>query len=168
MAEQVAEYREKFLETLAEADDAIMEKYLDEGETFTVEEREAAIRRATLADKLNPVLCGTAFKNKGVQPLLDAVVRYLPFAARGEGRRRSTATRRTTRRPRSSRKPSTTTSPSPGWPDKIASDPHLGKLIYVRVYYGKLEAGARRVLNSGARCKQGADRQGPPDARQQA
>ena len=54
-----------------------MEKFLDEGE-FTVEELEAAIRRATLADKLNPVLCGTAFKNKGVQPLLDAVVKYLP------------------------------------------------------------------------------------------
>ena len=54
-----------------------MEKYL-EGEELTVEELEAAIRRATLADKLNPVLCGTAFKNKGVQPLLDAVVKYLP------------------------------------------------------------------------------------------
>ncbi len=77
LAEQAAEYREKLLETLAEADDAIMEKYLEEGE-FTVEELEAAIRRATLADKLNPVLCGTAFKNKGVQPLLDAVVKYLP------------------------------------------------------------------------------------------
>ena len=76
MADQVAEYREKFLETLAEADDEVMEKYL-EGETFTVEELEAAIRRATLADKLNPVLCGTAFKNKGVQPLLDAVVDYV-------------------------------------------------------------------------------------------
>src|ERR671912_2470304 len=77
LAEQAAEYREKLLETLAEADDEIMEKFLDEGE-FTVEELEAAIRRATLADKLNPVLCGTAFKNKGVQPLLDAVVKYLP------------------------------------------------------------------------------------------
>src|ERR671928_1545822 len=77
LAEQAAEWREKFLETLAEADDAVMEKYL-EGEDLSVEELEAAIRRATLADKLNPVLCGTAFKNKGVQPLLDAVVKYLP------------------------------------------------------------------------------------------
>jgi elongation factor G len=74
---QADEYREKLLETLAEADDEIMEKYLEEGE-FSVEELDAAIRRATLADKLNPVLCGTAFKNKGVQPLLDAVVKYLP------------------------------------------------------------------------------------------
>src|SRR3546814_5102464 len=64
-------------ETLSEADDEIMEKYLEEGE-FTVEELEAAIRRATLADKLNPVLLGTAFKNKGVQPLLDAVVKFMP------------------------------------------------------------------------------------------
>ena len=87
MAEQAAEYREKLLETLAEADDDIMEKYL-EGEDFTVEELEAAIRRATLADKVNPVLCGTAFKNKGVQPLLDAVVKYLPSPARHRRHRR--------------------------------------------------------------------------------
>ena len=77
MRAQVDEYREKFLETLAEADDEVMEKYL-EGEDLSVAELEAAIRRATLADKINPVLCGTAFKNKGVQPLLDAVVKYLP------------------------------------------------------------------------------------------
>src|ERR671921_202915 len=77
LADQAAEWREKFLETLSEADDEIMEKYL-EGEDISVDELEAAIRRATLADKVNPVLCGTAFKNKGVQPLLDAVVKYLP------------------------------------------------------------------------------------------
>src|SRR5690348_2955174 len=77
MADQAAEWREKLLETLAEADDEVMEMYL-EGQELSVEELEAAIRRATLADKLNPVLCGTAFKNKGVQPLLDAVVKYLP------------------------------------------------------------------------------------------
>src|ERR671928_2112898 len=77
LEEQAAEWREKLLETLSEADDDIMEKFL-EGEDLSVEELEAAIRRATLADKLNPVLCGTAFKNKGVQPLLDAVVKYLP------------------------------------------------------------------------------------------
>ncbi|HAN71277.1 MAG TPA: elongation factor G, partial [Actinobacteria bacterium] len=65
LVDQAAEYREKLLETLAEADDAIMEKFL-EGEEFSVEEIQAAIRRATLADKLTPVLTGTAFKNKGV------------------------------------------------------------------------------------------------------
>lgn len=77
LVEQANEWRVKLLETLSEADDEIMEKYLEEGE-FTVEELEAAIRRATLADKLNPVLLGTAFKNKGVQPLLDAVVKFMP------------------------------------------------------------------------------------------
>ena len=112
LAEQAAEYREKFLETLAEADDAIMEKYL-EGEDISVEELEAAIRRATLADKVNPVLCGTAFKNKGVQPLLDAVVKYLPSPLDIDGiqghdakdEERSSSGRRTTSR-------------SPAWPTR--------------------------------------------------
>ena len=78
LAEQAAEYREKLLETLAEADDDDHGEVPRGASEFTVEELEAAIRRATLADKINPVLCGTAFKNKGVQPLLDAVVKYLP------------------------------------------------------------------------------------------
>ena len=142
MAEQVAEYREKFLETLAEADDEVMEKYL-EGEELSVEELEAAIRRATLADKLNPVLCGTAFKNKGVQPLLDAVVKYLPSpldidAIVGHAVNNEEES--------VSRKPSDD-EPFSGLAYKIASDPHLGKLIYVRVYSGKLEAGST-VMNS--------------------
>ena len=86
LVDQAAEYREKLLETLAEADDAIMEKFL-EGEEFTVDELNAAIRRATLAYKLTPVLTGSAFKNKGVQPMLDAVVAYLPSPARRHQRR---------------------------------------------------------------------------------
>src|SRR5690606_19455535 len=77
LAEQAAEYREKLLETLSEADDVILEKYL-EGEELSVDEIKAGIRRATIAGKLNPVLCGSAFKNKGIQPMLDAVVDYLP------------------------------------------------------------------------------------------
>ncbi len=144
MAEQVAEYREKFLETLAEADDAIMEKYLDEGE-FTVEELEAAIRRATIADKLNPVLCGTAFKNKGVQPLLDAVVKYLPSPLEAKGGSVD-GHKPNDEETLISRKPSDE-EPFSGLAYKIASDPHLGKLIYVRVYSGKLESGST-VLNS--------------------
>ena len=144
MAEQVAEYREKFLETLAEADDAIMEKYLDEGE-FTVEELEAAIRRATIADKLNPVLCGTAFKNKGVQPLLDAVVKYLPSPLEAKGGSVD-GHKPNDEETLISRKPSDD-EPFSGLAYKIASDPHLGKLIYVRVYSGKLESGST-VLNS--------------------
>ncbi|HEX3221110.1 MAG TPA: elongation factor G, partial [Nocardioides sp.] len=142
LAEQAAEYREKFLETLAEADDAVMEKYL-EGEDFTVEELEAAIRRATLADLINPVLCGTAFKNKGVQPLLDAVVKYLPSPLDIDaivGHKVNDEETKIERQPADDQ-------PFSGLAYKIASDPHLGKLIYVRVYSGKLEAGAT-VLNS--------------------
>ncbi|MBO0869726.1 MAG: GTP-binding protein, partial [Micromonosporaceae bacterium] len=77
MAEQVAEYREKLLETLSENDDTVLEKYL-EGEDLSAEQIKAGIRRATIAGKLNPVTCGSAFKNKGVQPMLDAVVDFLP------------------------------------------------------------------------------------------
>jgi elongation factor G len=142
MAEQAAEWREKLLETLAEVDDDIMEMYL-EGEEPTAEQLHDAIRRATLADKLNPVLTGTAFKNKGVQPLLDAVVRYLPSPLdidAIEGHKQGDEEAKIQRRPSDSE-------PFAGLAYKIAADPHLGKLTYVRVYSGKLEAGAT-VLNA--------------------
>ena len=142
LAEQAAEYREKFLETLAEADDDIMEKYL-EGEDISVDELEAAIRRATLADKVNPVLCGTAFKNKGVQPLLDAVVKYLPSpidVGAVHGHKVNDEETELTREPSDD-------APFSGLAYKIAADPFLGKLTYVRVYSGKLEQGSS-VLNS--------------------
>jgi elongation factor G len=142
MQAQADEYREKLLETLAEADDDIMEKYL-EGEDLSVAEIEAAIRRATLADKLNPVLCGTAFKNKGVQPLLDAVVKYLPSPLDIDaivGHKVNDEDTKIERLPSDDQ-------PFSGLAYKIASDPHLGKLIYVRVYSGKLEAGST-VVNS--------------------
>jgi elongation factor G len=140
---QAEEYREKLVETLAEADDEIMETYLEDGDVFTVEQLEAAIRRATLADKLNPVLCGTAFKNKGVQPLLDAVVKYLPSPLDIEaivGHAQGDEEKKIERKPADDE-------PFSGLAYKIAADPHLGKLTYVRVYSGKLEAGAN-VLNS--------------------
>ena len=142
MRAQADEYREKFLETLAEADDDIMVKYLD-GEDLSVDELEDAIRRATLADKVNPVLCGTAFKNKGVQPLLDAVVKYLPSPLDIDaivGHKVNNEDEKIERQPADDQ-------PFSGLAYKIASDPHLGKLIYVRVYSGKLTAGAT-VLNS--------------------
>src|SRR5437899_3107505 len=75
--EAAREWRDKLVETLAENDDELMELYL-EGKEPTEEQLRAGIRRATIAGKINPVLCGTAFKNKGVQPLLDAVVDFLP------------------------------------------------------------------------------------------
>ncbi len=135
------ERREQMLETLADADDEIAEKYL-EGEDISVEELKAGIRRATLATKLNPVLCGTAFKNKGVQPLLDAVVDYLPNpldigAIEGLNAKDESLP--------DSRKPSDD-EPFAGLAYKIAADPHLGKLTYVRVYSGRLDAGTQ-VLN---------------------
>jgi len=139
---QADEYREKLLETLAEADDEIMEKYL-EGEDLSVAEIEAGIRRATLADLVNPVLCGTAFKNKGVQPLLDAVVKFLPSPLDIDaivGHKPNHEDEKIERKPADDQ-------PFSGLAYKIASDPHLGKLIYVRVYSGKLEAGST-VLNS--------------------
>ncbi|HET7352059.1 MAG TPA: elongation factor G [Marmoricola sp.] len=141
LADQAAEYREKLLETLAEADDEIMEKYL-EGEDLSVAEIEAAIRRATLADRVNPVLLGTSFKNKGVQPLLDAVVKYLPSPLDVEGIQGHAVGNE---EEVVVRKPSDD-EPFAGLAYKIAADPHLGKLTYVRVYSGKLEAGAN-VLN---------------------
>ncbi len=142
LAEQAAEYRVKLLETLAEADDEIMEKYLEEGD-FTADELDAAIRRATLADKINPVLCGTAFKNKGVQPLLDAVVKYLPSPLdidAIEGHKMGDESVVLSRQPSEEE-------PFSGLAFKIMSDPHLGKLTFVRVYSGVLEAGST-VLNS--------------------
>jgi elongation factor G len=142
MRAQADEYREKLLETLAEADDDVMEKYLD-GVDLSVEELEAGIRRATLADKVNPVLCGTAFKNKGVQPLLDAVVKFLPSPLDIDaivGHKVNDEDEKVERIPADDQ-------PFAGLAYKIASDPHLGKLIYVRVYSGKLAAGST-VLNS--------------------
>jgi elongation factor G len=143
LADKAAEYREKLVETLAEADDDIMEVYLEDGDVFDVPTLKAAIRRATLADKLNPILTGTAFKNKGVQPLLDAVVDYLPSPLDVDaivGHKPNDEDTEILRKPQDDE-------PFSGLAFKIASDPHLGKLIYVRVYSGKLEAGST-VVNS--------------------
>jgi elongation factor G len=141
MADQVAEYREKLLETLSEADDSILEKYL-EGEDLSVEELKAAIRRATIDGKLNPVLCGSAFKNKGIQPMLDAVVDYLPSpldvpAIAGTASDGETPVER---------KPSVS-EPFAGLAFKIQTDPHLGKLTFVRIYSGRVDSGSQ-VVNS--------------------
>jgi elongation factor G len=141
MAEAAAEAREALLETLADADDDIAHLFL-EGEDISVEDLKAGIRRATLAAKLNPVVCGTAFKNKGVQPLLDAVIDFLPSpidvgAIKGHNAKDESL--------EDSREPSES-EPFAGLAFKIATDPHLGKLTFVRVYSGRLEAGTM-VLN---------------------
>jgi elongation factor G len=141
LAEQAAEYREKLLETLSEADDEVLERYL-EGEEISVPTIKAAIRRATTAGVLNPVLCGSAFKNKGVQPMLDAVIDYLPSpldvpAIEGTAPDGETPLQR---------KPSVS-EPFAALAFKIQTDRHLGKLTYVRVYSGKIDAGSA-VINA--------------------
>ncbi|KRC59583.1 elongation factor G [Nocardioides sp. Root79] len=146
LADKAAEYREKLVETLAEADDDIMEVYLEDGDTFDVPTLKAAIRRATLADKLNPILTGTAFKNKGVQPLLDAIVDYLPSPLDVDGIVGHKPGSEETEENEIVRKPSSD-EPLAALAFKIAADPHLGKLTFVRVYSGKLEAGGT-VLNT--------------------
>jgi elongation factor G len=140
--EAAGEWRDRLIETLAESDDEIMELYL-EGQEPTEEQIVAGIRRATLASKLNPVMCGSAFKNKGVQPMLDAIVRFLPSpldieAVEGHavGKEGEVI----------ARKPSET-EPFSALAFKIMSDPHLGKLTYIRIYSGVLETGTQ-VLNS--------------------
>ncbi len=141
MVEKANAARDSLLETLADADDEIAEKYL-EGAEISVDELKAGIRRATLAAKLNPVLCGTAFKNKGIQPLLDAVVAYLPSPldiGSIEAHDPKDEDKLVERKPSDSE-------PLAALAFKIAADPHLGKLTYVRVYSGRLEAGTQ-VLN---------------------
>jgi elongation factor G len=134
--EAVEEWRHRLLETLADHDDEIMEMYL-EGQEPTEAQLKAAIRRATLKSEVTPVLCGTAFKNKGVQPMLDAVVDYLPSPL--------DIGSVTGHKPRDEeteieRKPSDD-EPLSALAFKIMSDPHVGKLTYVRVYSGVLKSG---------------------------
>jgi elongation factor G len=140
--EAAEEYRGKLLETASESDDELMELYL-EGEEPTEEQLIAGIRRATIASKLTPVFCGTAFKNKGVQPLLDAVVMYLPSPTDVEGVSGHKVGDEETELFRKASEDE----PFSGLAFKIASDPHLGKLTFVRVYSGRLESGTQ-VLNS--------------------
>ncbi len=135
------EWRDRLLETIAEADDEMMELYL-EGEEPTFEALQAAIRRATIADKVTAILCGTAFKNKGIQPLLDAVVAYLPSpidVSAVEGHDAKDESLVVQRRPNESE-------PFSALAFKIMADPHLGKLTYLRVYSGRLDTGTA-VLN---------------------
>ncbi|WP_246080190.1 elongation factor G [Nonomuraea mesophila] len=141
-AEAAREWRDKLIETVAENDDELMELFL-EGTEPTEEQLVAALRRATLSSAINPVLCGTAFKNKGVQPLLDAIVSYLPaptdipaFKGHAVGNEDKVVERH-----------ADPSEPFSALAFKIASDPHLGKITYLRIYSGTLEAGSQ-VVNS--------------------
>ena len=142
LLEKAKQARHDMIETLADADDEIMEKYL-EGIELSDEEIIAAIRRATIADKLTPVLTGSAFKNKGVQPMLDAVNRYLPSPLDIKaivGHMYNNVEEEDSRQPSESE-------PFSALAFKIMTDPHLGKLTFVRIYSGRLETGSS-VLNA--------------------
>ena len=144
LADEAAQGRELLIETLADADDEFAELFLElDGAEPAEADLIAAIRRATLGNKLNPVLCGTAFKNKGVQPMLDAVVRYLPSPldiGAVEGHKVNDEEVIIERKPEESE-------PFAALAFKIMTDPHLGKLTYLRIYSGVLESGTQ-VLNS--------------------
>ncbi len=134
--------RAAMIETLAENDDEVMEKFL-EGIEISEVEIIAGIRRATLAAKLSPVLTGSAFKNKGVQPMLDAVVRYLPSPLDVDaivGHDMNDPEKEIKRLPKNEE-------PFSALAFKIMTDPHLGKLTFIRVYSGVLETGST-ILNS--------------------
>jgi elongation factor G len=144
LAEKAEAAREALIDAVATFDDDLAEAYLETGEVDS-EQLKAAIRKATLALEINPVLCGSAFKNKGVQPLLDAVLDYLPspldvppvtgvVEVRGSDE------------PKEETREADDSAPFAALAFKIMADPFVGKLTYFRVYSGKLEAGAR-VLN---------------------
>ena len=139
--EQAEEYRGILVETVAEGDDDLMMKYL-EGEEITNEELKAAIRKETIECKLNPVFCGSSYKNKGIQPLLDAVVDYMPAPTDIEsikGINPETG--------EEDSRPTSDSEPFAALAFKIATDPFVGKLGFFRVYSGMITAGSY-VYNS--------------------
>ena len=141
MKEKAEEYREKLLEAVAEQDDDLMEKYLG-GEEISEEEIKTAIRKATIACKMCPVTCGTSYRNKGVQPMLDAIVDFMPAptdvpAIKGTNPDTGEEDHR----------PSSDEEPFAALAFKIMADPFVGKLAFFRVYSGTLTAGSY-VYNS--------------------
>ena len=140
---EAEEWRDKMLEALAECDDAIMEKYFDDPSTITEEEIHTAIRKGTLAMQINPMTCGSSFKNKGVQTLLDAVCAYLPSPEDTEaieGTDPSDPEKVVVRKPLFEE-------PMAALAFKIATDPYVGRLCFFRVYSGSINAGSY-VLNT--------------------
>jgi len=147
MRQLVEEYREKLLEAVAEYDDALMSDYLD-GKPIAAEKIIAALRRGTIEAKLTPVLCGSSFKNKGVQPLLDAIVDYLPApddVKEMSGMDVATGEEKVI--------PSSDNEPFAALVFKIMTDPYVGKLTYFRVYSGSLKSGSY-IYNSTKKQKE--------------
>jgi len=142
MMEQALEYREKMVESVAELDDALMERYFDDPESITPEELRTVIRQGTLKQIIVPMMCGSAFKNKGVQRLLDAVVEFLPSPLdKGDLIGVNPDTGNEVVRHADDEEPLAALA------FKIATDPYVGRLCFIRVYSGKIEAGST-VYNS--------------------
>ncbi len=141
LVEKANEYRHALIEAVAEADDALLERYLEGDTDFSVAEIKAAIRKLTIASQIYPVLCGSAFKNRGVQPMLDAVVDYLPSPLdipAIEGHDVRDEEKVIERHPDS-------TEPFSALAFKIMTHPFFGRLTYVRVYSGHADSGAQLV-----------------------
>jgi elongation factor G len=142
MMDEALQYREMLLEQVAEFDDTLMEKFFEDPNSITEEEMLAALRQATISGKIVPMLCGSSFKNKGVQAMLDMVMAILPSPMDIEA---IEGMNPKTEEP-ASRKPSFD-EPFAGLAFKIATDPYVGRLCFVRAYSGKLPAGSY-VLNT--------------------
>jgi len=138
LLDEAQEWREKMLEVVAEFDDVIMEKFFDDPSAITEEELRAAIRKGTLSMAINPMICGSSFKNKGVQTLLNAVCAYLPSpsdTASIEGHDPEDTEKVVTRKP-------IPEEPLTALAFKIATDPYVGRLCFFRVYSGEMKAGS--------------------------
>ncbi len=151
MLEKAQEYRAKMVEAIAETDDEIMEKFFEDPDSITVEELKKALRKATIANQIVPMLCGTSYRNKGVQLLLDAIIEYMPAptdVANIKGIVPGTEEEQ--------ERPSSDDEPFAALAFKIATDPFVGKLCFFRVYSGTVDAGSY-VLNA---CKNNKERLG--------
>ena len=147
MADKAAEYRSQLIECVAEQDDALLEKFF-EGEELTVEEIKTCIRKSTIANAMVPVVCGTSYRNKGVQLLLDAVVDYMPAPTDIEAIKGINP-----RTDEEEVRHASDEEPFSALAFKIATDPFVGKLCFFRVYSGKVDTGAS-VYNSTKDCNE--------------
>ncbi len=147
LADEAVKYRNMMLETLAEQDEQLMERYFEDADSITAEELIPIIRKATIERKIQPVLCGSSFKNKGVQRLLDAIVMYLPSPADMPA-----ITGTNPRTDAEETRKADENEPFAALAFKIATDPFVGKLTFVKVYSGKLSSGETVYnANSGKR-----------------
>ena len=151
MLEKAEEYRAKMIEAIAETDEELMEKFFEDPDSITVDELKKALRKATIENQIVPMLCGTSYRNKGVQLLLDAIIEYMPApvdVANIKGVVPGTEEEQ--------ERPSSDEEPFAALAFKIATDPFVGKLCFFRVYSGTVDAGSY-VLNA---CKNNKERLG--------